>query len=83
MRGLVLERLGQHQAALSDLDRATTLAAEMDLEGHRLLFLVDRDRLRDDPDAVQRHLTGLKPYNVAGYQFPTRQRYIEAKGLIY
>lgn len=53
MRGLVLERLGQHQAALSDLDRATTLAAEMDLEGHRLLFLVDRDRLRDDPDAVQ------------------------------
>lgn len=77
IRALAREQLGQLADAVADLDAAALLAEGMALEGHRLLFLIDRDRLLDDREAVKRHLIAARPYNVTGFRLPARQQYIE------
>ena len=76
-RSLAREELGRITEAVADLDAAVALAEGMGLEGHRLLFLIDRDRLLDDREAVKRHLVAPKPYNYTGFRLPVRQRFIE------
>lgn len=57
------------------------MAVAMGLDGHRLLFLVESDRLRNDCEAFEQHLLELEAYNVCGYRIPAREHYITEKGL--
>jgi tetratricopeptide (TPR) repeat protein len=82
LRGLALERLGRLDEAIRDLDEAVEMAMTMGLEGHRLIFLVESDRLRNYREAFQRHLLELEPYNVSGYRIPAREDYVREKGLL-
>lgn len=74
--GLALERLGRLDEAIRDLDQAVETAVVMELDGHRLMLLVELDRLRNDREAFERHLLELEPYNVRGYRIPAREHYI-------
>lgn len=78
IRSLAREELGRITEAVADLDAAVALAEGMGIEGHRLLFLIDRDRLLDDREAVKRHLVAAKPYNLTGFRLLARQRFVES-----
>jgi tetratricopeptide (TPR) repeat protein len=81
LRELALEQLDRPKEAIHDPDEAVKIVSSLRLDGLRALYIVDRDRLRDDPEAVERHLIELKRYNVGGYRIPAREFYIRNKGL--
>ena len=77
LRGLAQERLGRFQEALSDLDEAVALADDIALDAHKLHFLIDRDRLLDNREAVLQHIDRLERLGVVAFHIPARQRHLE------